>query len=236
MARQYVLGENSARKLRELFSSGGGGSVRGAPASLAFEDEFAHPFDVRWAASAGEDGAQPAEGGGAPGGSWIIWLPSRSALVSISGKTYDPTEFLEEVGGDYPPGWYCLDADILSREDDGELYLAVGVFEEGVAAQARFVGGAHLGLEEVSLFKICETLINAETGERQVRQFVSSAILVADGVGSVANDYFADERSISQMAGSCGGDPTQMQSSNVRMKQSEIRTFSQLCMSMPSEL
>ena len=190
MARQYVLGENSARKLRELFNSGGGGSVRGAPASLAFEDEFAHPFEVRWAASAGE------------GGGWIVYLPSKTALIDIGGHLYDPTEYLEAVGGDYPPEWYLLDEEAMSRENAGKLYLVVGEIE-GVDS-AKFSASPELGGEDVSRYLICEGEVDASTGERKVRQFVSSAIIVGGGGGGGGGDgkeYYGDVQSISLNSG-----------------------------------
>lgn len=95
----YVLGPSAARALKQLIAGRSTASrVPNAQTSLAFASEFPPPFTVRWAKSVGE------------GGSWIIWLPDALSLLRVGGSAIDVRGTLEAAGGDYPEGWYRLDA------------------------------------------------------------------------------------------------------------------------------
>lgn len=95
----YVLGPTAARSLKQLLAGRAAVSrVPNAQTSLTFASEFPAPFTVRWAKSVGE------------GGSWIIWLPDALSLLRVGGSAIDVRGTLEAAGGDYPEGWYRLDA------------------------------------------------------------------------------------------------------------------------------
>lgn len=196
MAR-YVLGENAARQFKALVR--GKGEVGNRPAqgaAVAFDAEYANPFTVQWAASV-------------DGGSWIIWLPSSDLVISDAGAI-DPTEDLEDAGGDYPKGWYKLKGSALSKETGGELWLNISWGDE---KSARFTGSKEVGAEKSLAVPICKATVKQETGARWVRQFVTSAIVT--GVASLEDQdfYDGDGRSITRM-GHESTDPTQMWKSN----------------------
>lgn len=95
----YVLGPTAARSLKQLLAGRGTVSrVPNAQTSLTFASEFPAPYAVRWAQSVGD------------GGSWIIWLPDALSLLRVGGSAIDVRGTLEAAGGDYPEGWYRLDA------------------------------------------------------------------------------------------------------------------------------
>lgn len=214
MARRYVLGPNAARKLSEFINGSGEISRRRANGSeLAIDSEYVAPFTVKWAQSA-DDGD----------GAWIIWLPSDEALLSVDGVAYDLTEDLDEVGGNYPEGWYILPDSVLDRTDGGSLYLNL------IGAQTPASGGAsEIGNtvqfddedideeEDIGLsIIICDASVDSTTRVRDVRQYVTSALIFAGdafGNGSEANEhYYADEHSLSLVAHP-SDDPSQMDQS-----------------------
>jgi len=165
MARKFVLGPNAARKLAELIRGSGEVSRRpGATAALAFDSEYVAPFTVQWAQSADS------------GGAWIIWLPG-SDLVVRKDETLDPTSELSDVGGDYPDGWYVLTGSMLNRSSGGTLYL---ILEFGEEPSATFDAEADEDESKLSI-PICEASVDSETGERKVRQLVTSAIVLDGG-------------------------------------------------------
>lgn len=167
MARKYVLGPNAARKIAELIRGSGEVSRRpGATAALAFDSEYVAPFTVQW--------AQSAVGGD---GSWIIWLPGAD-LVVTKDETIDPTSELSDVGGDYPDGWYVLDDSMLSGANGGTLYLILDFGEEPSATFGAEAADEYDGKFSIP---ICEAFVDSGTGERKVRQFVTSAIVLAGG-------------------------------------------------------
>ena len=191
--KKYVLGPNAARQLKKLLRGSGEVSRRdNLTSGLAFGSEYASPFEVQWAQSA-NDG----EGG------WIIWLPSDEILI-VNGAAVDLTEDLEEVGGDYPEGWYLLDADALAVDEGGTLYLNV---EYGETAAAEFADSPDTDEDDEETAKvsvpICEATVDSETGARSVKQFVKSVIVIAKGSGdgSGGGKYGCDERSISLIMG-----------------------------------
>ena len=186
MARKYVLGPNAAREFKRLIRGSGEVSRRQNMASaFAFDSEFVFPFTVQWAQSAA-DGE----------GSWIIWLPGND-IVSVDGAPYDPTDGLDEVGGDYPEGWYLLDGDALDKDEGGKLYLNI---TGGTSHTCEFSASAQTGVEDSHSVAICEASVDAETGARSVKQFVTSSIIIASGEEDDDDKYYADEHSITQYA------------------------------------
>ena len=155
----YVLGEASARFLRGLMRD------RRPPAAAAVSrrdgqpmavqgDDFAAPYEVRWATSA--------EG-------WIIWLPAE-ALV-LDGAPVDVSEGLDAAGGAYPDGWYKLGISASASS----VYLIATRGDESTPPSARFEAEAPAGggeLDEVAV------LIASMSG-REVRQTVASALVLS---------------------------------------------------------
>lgn len=161
MARRYVLGPNAARKVAELIRGSGEVSRRqGATAALAFDSEYVAPFTVQWAQSA-DDGA----------GAWIVWLPASDLVVTPEGAL-NPASALSAVGGEYPTGWYALDSEALSPSAGGTLYL---VLDFGDSPSATFAAEADDGDDTFSI-PVCVASVDAETGERRVKQLVVGSI------------------------------------------------------------
>lgn len=178
---KYVLGESAARKLREIFASPDGLSRRAADAGgarLTLEDGFAPPFTVQWAASLAR--GESSEGAGdQTSGEWIIWLPPGDLLI-IDGEADDITADLDPAEGDYPEGWFKL-GDNLDRDEGGALYLdpSSGGFTDTPGSKT---------------IKICDAAVDADTGARTVKQYVTSAIILG-GEDTITT---ADEKSISR--------------------------------------
>ena len=179
MGKRYYLGEAGVRKLRALMNGRGeSGAVRGSVPGLAIEDEFAHPFTIQWAASAGESGA------------WIIWLPSTDLLV-VSGEPVDLTAGLEPAGGDYPSGWYVIGSDVLSTDAGGSLNLKVKESEsEGAQFEAEFVGDDYSGdvAEDALTIAVASCSVDSVSGSRSVRQYVSSELVIGGLKTEVSGD------------------------------------------------
>lgn len=204
--KTYVLGPNAARKLKGLFAGKGKvGSREVAPSNLAFDLEYATPFTVQWAQSV-NDGQ----------GAWIIWMPTDSLVIANNGSL-DPTEEMEAAGGDYPDGWFVLDDEQLSADEGGELYLNVtyGSGERSAEFAAEPINAGDSDDEDTrhASIKICEAAVDAATGARGVKQYVTSVILIASGGGGEGNIYFADERSVTR-CGQESTDPTQIFDTN----------------------
>lgn len=179
MSKRYVLGPAGARKLRALFNGRGvSGSVRGDAVPLALEDEFALPYAVKWAQSAASGE-----------GSWLIWLPSDKLVVLPSG-TVNPAASLPAAGGDYPAGWYVLTDAMLDRDEGGTLYLNVTL---GDSPSAVFSSSAAADSADEFDVPICSASVNSETGERTVKQFVTSAIALG---GEGGGEPPVDEKSV----------------------------------------
>lgn len=161
MAKKYVLGPSAARKFVELLRGKGEVSRRAGVASeLAFDSEYVAPFTVQWAQSA-DDGA----------GAWIVWLPASDLVVTPEGAL-NPASALSAVGGEYPTGWYALDSEVLSPSAGGTLYL---VLDFGDSPSATFAAEADDGEDTFSI-PVCVASVDAETGERRVKQLVVGAI------------------------------------------------------------
>jgi len=184
MAKKYVLGPNAARKFAALLRGSGEVSRRqGSTVALAFDSEYVAPFTVQWAQSANEGE-----------GSWIIWLPT-DELVVIPEGSIDPSAELDDVGGEYPEGWYLLDEEMLDPDEGGTLYLNVSI--GGGSTSALFSSAPAAATGDEFDVPICTASVNSTTGERKVRQFVTSAIVVGGGDGDNDTRYGCDERSIS---------------------------------------
>lgn len=207
MARKYVLGPNAAREFKRLIRGSGEVSRRqNLTQAFAFDSEFVFPFTVQWAQSAAEGE-----------GSWIIWLPGDD-IVSVDGVAYDPTDGLDDVGGDYPEGWYLIDGDALDPDEGGKLYLNI-IGGEGSNA-CEFSSTAQTGVDDAHSVVICEASVDAETGSRSVKQFVTSSIIIASGTSGESTNYGCDERSITRVAQE-SSDPTQ----EVKSKFFHLRGF-----------
>lgn len=172
MSKRYVLGESAARRLAQMLRGKGEVSSRpGAAAGITVDSEYVAPFTVQWAQSVGDAGA------------WIIWLPS-AELVTYPGGAIDLAAALTAAGGEYPSGWYVVPSAALAAAG-GTLYLNITL---GAEPSAEFAAAASEA-EGALAVPVCAAAVNSTTGERKVRQFVTSAIaLGGEGGGAVAVD------------------------------------------------
>lgn len=135
-------------------------------------DDFLHPFEVRWSAS---------ENNGA--GAWVIWLPDSARLVfydrawrTITGITAATT---------LPAGWYTMDA---IRAQDRTVYLSCfdsrsttyGYVQ--VSITRADTQGA-MGGEYFFCAKVAEMTVDETTGAKRVKQFVDSTVEISNGNG-----------------------------------------------------
>lgn len=159
----YVMSERTARYIRGLMTD------RRPPASVEVatrrtrpqaiqEDEFAHPFEVRWATS---------EGG------WIIWIPSDECLM-VGSAPVDVAEWLDSAEA-YPAGW-CRLAEI--GEDATAVYLNVTPpSEEDDETIAEF--------DDSPDADATWSILVATMDGKAVKQNVDSAIVLDAGVRSL---------------------------------------------------
>jgi hypothetical protein len=101
----------------------------------------------------------------------------------------------ETWGDDYPEGWYVLSTDgepILDRDEGGTLWLVV---EFGDFVTARFSADGSSAVTNHISVKICDAAVDADTGARTVKQYVSSALVIgnAEDRDTITS---ADEKSI----------------------------------------
>ena len=192
MAKRYVIGESGARKLRALLNGCGVPANAPTGAVVSLSHEYPEPYTVRWSQSA-NDGS----------GSWIIWLPGDSEILSIDGEVCDPAEDLEAVGGLYPAGWYEIPAAALNRSQGGSLYMVVtGVLDDETdetpeSYSVTFASSVSVGVDFQYSFLICRAAVDSTSGARAVIQFVRSSISIFPNGDNVADKYYADEASIS---------------------------------------
>ena len=189
--KTYVLGPNAARKLKGLFAGQGKVSSRKMSSPIvAFDSEYVAPFTVQWAQSA-NDGA----------GAWIIWLPSDS-LLDVSGDRIDVSADLDPAGGDYPEGWFALTDDMIDASAGGVLYLNItrGDSESGEDTSAKFSNKDGYGENEgeddddgVISIAICQALVDSSDGSRNVKQFVTSTIVIGSMPTFIAGDTESSE-------------------------------------------
>lgn len=186
MAKNYVLGSGAVRAIDELLNGSGEVSRRkAATPGLVVPDEYVAPFTVQWAQSA-NSGA----------GSWIIWLPG--PIVMYGAATRNPATGLEAVGGDYPDGWYILTDNQLDRSSGGILYLYVDG-RSAIPFRAEFYSRpvAQTTAGDVSAISgyynipICAATV-AENGERTVKQYVRSTLMVGSAVEAQIYEVSSD--------------------------------------------
>lgn len=179
----YNLTPGAVRKLKRLLRKSDVGDDRiGSKSALAFDKDYALPFAVQWAQSAASGD-----------GSWIIWLPGSALVVTPDGDV-NPASALTAVGGEYPAGWYLLTDAMLSRQNGGTLYLNVTLGSTPAAAFASSASSA----SNTFAISICTASVDSTTGERSVKQFVTSELVVGGGEGGAS--YGCDEASISRIA------------------------------------
>ena len=137
-----------------------------------------HPFEVRWSASA-NDGA----------GAWVIWLPDVSSLVHV-GNAYISSIANIVAEAALPAGWYRMSTvtatstavwlNITTYTLTGQVFLDI----------SESAGQSATGFVCVPLL-IATMTTDAQTGSRNVKQFIDSAITFGGsggGGGSVALD------------------------------------------------
>lgn len=185
MGKRYYLGEAGVRKLRALMNGRGeSGAVRGSVPGLALEDEFAHPFTVQWAASAGESGA------------WLIWLPVAEELLTVDGERVDPSADLEPAGGDYPEGWFRLSG---VESSGGQVWLNVSRADEGESEEDAIAVEFADEADDDAAFAvlIAETSVSS-SGAVSVKQLVCSSLVLSRGAN-------VDNVSVDKNGGESGG-------------------------------
>lgn len=150
----YVLGPRAARWLQMQMNGrmSAGRDPGGRPCAVD-EQSFCHPFELRWAASAGD------ASGGSPKGAWIIWLPKGSLVVDGSEVDFST---LTAANG-YPDGWYDLTESFGESEvpEEFDLYLQPG-------AKAEF------GIDKS---KLTDPVLLASVKGKMVKGVVESALV-----------------------------------------------------------
>lgn len=160
---RYLMSERTAQFVRGLMQdaqtpeSVAAGPAKRTRSDAVVEDSFAHPFELRWAASAGEST------GGAPKGAWIIWLPKGSLVVDGSEVDFST---LTAANG-YPVGWYDLTESFGDGEvpEEFELFLQPG-------AKAEF------GIDKS---KLTDPVLVASVKGKMVKGVVESALVFSAG-------------------------------------------------------
>jgi hypothetical protein len=156
---RYLMSERTAQFVRGLMQdaqtpeSVAAGPAKRTRSDAVVEDSFAHPFELRWAASSGEST------GGAPKGAWIIWLPKGSLVVD--GSEVDFSTLAAASG--YPAGWYDLTDSFGDGEvpEEFDLYLQPG-------AKAEF------GIDKS---KLTDPVLVASVKGKMVKGVVESALV-----------------------------------------------------------
>lgn len=185
-AHGYLISGTTAAWLRGQMErkapgSAAEGQTRHGRPAFSVEDEFARPFEVRFAPSLGEEGES---------GKWIIWLPSDAMLI-VNGEPVDLTAKLYEAGDPYPSGWYVIDDNVLSGADGGSLYLKVKESEsEGAQFEAAFVGEDDSGdaVADALTIEVASCSVDSTSGGRSIRQFVSSELVIGGLKTEVSGD------------------------------------------------
>lgn len=175
---KYVLGENAAAKLREMFQSHGGLRAQTSASSCSISSGRPHPFEIHYAASA-NDGA----------GAFIIWLCGGDELV-IGGKKIDLAKDFEPASP-YPEGWYIIKD---MPDDGGKVQLGITIAKEENAegsstaseakeTSAEFVFGDVDESEYDLVILVADVQKSEETGFITIKQNITSAIILSN-VGS----------------------------------------------------
>jgi hypothetical protein len=160
---RYLMSERTAQFVRGLMQdaqtpeSVAAGPAKRTRSDAVVEDSFAHPFELRWAASAGGDSS------GAPKGAWIIWLPNGSLVVD--GSEVDFSTLTAASG--YPAGWY----DLTESFGDGEVPEEFDLFLQP-GAKAEF------GIDKS---KLTDPVLVASVKGKMVKGVVESALVFSAG-------------------------------------------------------
>lgn len=160
---RYLMSERTAQFVRGLMQdaqapeSVAAGPAKRTRSDAVVEDAFAHPFELRWAASSGEGGE------GKRKGAWIIWLPKGSLVVDGAEADFST---LAAAGG-YPEGWYDLTASFGDGEvpEEFDLFLQPG-------AKAEF------GIDKS---KLTDPVLVASVKGKMVKGVVESALVFSAG-------------------------------------------------------
>ena len=160
---RYLMSERTAQFVRGLMQdaqtpeSVAAGPAKRTRSDAVVEDSFAHPFELRWAASAGDDS------GGAPRGAWIIWLPKGSLVVDGSEVDFST---LTAANG-YPDGWYDLTESFGESEvpEEFDLFLQPGEKPE-------------FGIDKS---KLTDPVLVASVKGKMVKGVVESALVFSAG-------------------------------------------------------
>ena len=174
---KYVLTESAVRKLRDVLAPRAGNTGAGGAATPVSPDDFPPPFTVRWAQS---------ENNG--NGAWVIWLNSASThgLVMVDGALKAITHGITAATG-LPTGWFTMDEVASSAT---RVWLCYGK-PKGTASEVLRITNSGL-IEDANYIytSVCVATmsINTATGERRVRQRVSSVVTLTSGGGSVTLD------------------------------------------------
>jgi len=166
---RYLMSEKTAAFVRGLMDrkspNSAHGQTRYSRPAFAVEDSFAHPFEVRFAASI-DDGE----------GAWIIWLPSSKCLI-VDGEAVDLADELEGAGDPYPAGWYVLE-DVPSS--GGSVYLNVTPGDDSEGATAVFSTSASQTAGDIPIL-VAVVAKDSTTGGVTITQTVSSALVFGTG-------------------------------------------------------
>ena len=187
---------------RKAPGSAAEGQTRHGRPAFAVEDEFARPFEVRFASSIGD--------GSDNSGKWIIWLPS-TELLTVDGEPLDLSSYLEPAGGDYPDGWFKLSG---IESSGGQVWLNVKGGEndtEGDAAPVEFASAE----DSDSAFSvlIAETSVS-DSGAVSVKQLVCSSLVLSSGANG-------DEVSVGVVTDKDAKDPNALQVKNFDNEESD---------------
>lgn len=180
---KYLMSERTAAWVRSQMErkapAAASGATRGGRPAFAVEDEFANPFEVRFASSLGA--------GADNSGKWIIWLPS-DGLLTVFGRNVDVTEDLNEAGSPYPSGWYILD--FLSPEG-GDVYLNVSSSDGEIKASFSSTPDASEDDERGA-----RSILISNCAENRVIATVDSAIVLGSNLDRVSIDVSTDKPSV----------------------------------------
>ena len=180
---KYVLGENAAAKLREMFQSHGGLRAQTSASSCSISSGRPHPFEIHYAASA-NDGA----------GAFIIWLCGGDELV-ISGTKINLAKDLEPASP-YPEGWYIIKD---MPDDGGKVQLGIVIAKEENAegsstaseakeTSAEFVFGDVDESEYDLVILVADVQKSEKTGMITIKQNITSAIVLSNVGGDNNNN------------------------------------------------
>lgn len=174
---KYVLTDAAVRKLRGVLAPRSGNTGAGGAATPVSPDNFPPPFTVRWAQSQNNGS-----------GAWVIWLNSASThgLAMVDGALKAITHGITAATG-LPTGWFTMDdvTPLVMR-----VWLCYGKPKGTASEVLRITNSGLIEDTDYVYTSVCVATmsINTATGERRVRQRVSSVVTLTSGGGSVALD------------------------------------------------